>query len=69
VMPETHLRQTIETHGFGVVGMNYRLTGDGRHFEYRMMLSTLDEDKVRALSETLRADPSIVEFRIAPSGD
>lgn len=69
VMPEAALRELIGAHGFKVAGLNYRMVAEGKYFDYRMMLSTLDEGKVQSLSEAFRDTPSVVEFRIAPTGD
>jgi putative Mg2+ transporter-C (MgtC) family protein len=69
VMPEPELRELINAHGFKVASMNYRMLGEGRYFDYRMVLSTLDEGNVRLLSETLRQKPAVIEFRMAATGD
>ena len=34
-----------------------------------MVLRTLDAANARALSDKLRVDPSVLDFRIAPTGD
>jgi putative Mg2+ transporter-C (MgtC) family protein len=68
-MPEAELRRVVAQHGFSIANLNYRLTGEGKHFEYRMVLRTLNPDNLRALSETLAASPGVLEFRIAPTGD
>jgi putative Mg2+ transporter-C (MgtC) family protein len=54
---------------FSVANLNYRLVEDGRHFEYRMMLRTPDPDTIRNLSEILVRTPTVLEFRISPTGD
>ena len=68
-MPEAGLRRVVSGHGFSIANLNYRLTGDGKHFEYLMVLRTLEADNLRALSETLSALHSVIEYRIAPTGD
>jgi len=68
-MPEAELRRVVAQHGFSIANLNYRLTGEGKHFEYRMVLRTLNPDNLRALSETLAAAQGVLEFRIAPTGD
>jgi putative Mg2+ transporter-C (MgtC) family protein len=55
--------------GFSLHNLSYRLHGELGQFEYRMVLRTLDPANSRALSDKLRADPSVLEFRIAPTGD
>jgi putative Mg2+ transporter-C (MgtC) family protein len=69
VMPEAALRELVARHGFSVANLNYRLLAEGGQFEYRMVMRTLKTDNVRALSETLNADPAIVEYRISPASD
>jgi putative Mg2+ transporter-C (MgtC) family protein len=65
VMPEPDLRELIARHGCKVASLTYRLSGEGKYFEYRGVISTLDESNVRKLSETLRANESVIEFRLA----
>src|SRR5262245_17204992 len=36
-MPEGELRQLISEHAFSIANMSYRISGDGRYFEYRMV--------------------------------
>jgi putative Mg2+ transporter-C (MgtC) family protein len=68
-MPEVDVRRLISSHSFSIANMSYRLSGDGRFFEYRMIIRTSRWDNMRDLAETLREQPSIVEFRISPTGD
>jgi len=69
VIPESGLRGLVESTGFSLHNLSYRLHGDVGQFEYRMVLRTLDAANARALSDKLRLDPSVLEFRIAPTGD
>ena len=69
VMPEVDLRRLISEHGFDVANMSYRIAGQGREFEYQMVLRTLRSNNVQAFSARLAAEPSVTEFRIAPAGD
>ena len=69
VMPETRLRELVARHGFSVANLNYRLAGEGRQFEYRMVMRTLKADNMRSLAETLNADPAVNEYRISPASD
>jgi putative Mg2+ transporter-C (MgtC) family protein len=66
---EAGLRALVESTGFSLHNLSYRLLGDEDLFEYRMVLRTLDVGNARALSDKLRADPAVLEFRIAPTGD
>jgi len=69
VMPELKLRKLVNELSFSVANINYRLVGDGQHFEYRMMLRTPQPETIRHLSEVLVGLPTVLEFRISPTGD
>jgi acetolactate synthase regulatory subunit len=68
-MPEPDLRALIARHGFVVANMNYGVTGDGKTFEYQMVIHSPDRNKTRDLSEALNALPAVTAFRISPTGD
>jgi putative Mg2+ transporter-C (MgtC) family protein len=68
-LPELELRAMVEGRGFVVANMNYRVTGEGRFFEYDMIIHSPDRENTRRLSEALNALPSITGFRISPTGD
>lgn len=68
-MPEDELRRLIAEHGFDVANLSYRIAGQGRDFEYQMVLRTLHSANTQRLSARLAAEPSVTEFRIAPAGD
>ena len=65
VMPKAELRELIGTHRCKLASLTYRLASEGKYFEYRGVLSTLEESNVRELSETLRIKPAVIEFRLA----
>jgi putative Mg2+ transporter-C (MgtC) family protein len=69
VMPEAALRNLVQATGFSLHNLSYRLHGDVGQFEYRMVLRTMNAGNAQALSEKLKADPSVLEFRIAPTSD
>jgi len=69
VMPEPDLRRLISEHGFDVANMSYRIAGQGKEFEYQMVLRTLHSGNVQNFSARLASEPSVTEFRIAPAGD
>jgi putative Mg2+ transporter-C (MgtC) family protein len=68
-LPEGDLRALIERHAFVIANMNYGVTGDGKTFEYNMLIHSPDRDKTRELAEALNAIPSVMAFRISPTGD
>jgi putative Mg2+ transporter-C (MgtC) family protein len=69
VISEAALRELVGSTGFSLHNLSYRLHGDVGQFEYRMVLRTLDVHNARALAEKLKADPAVLEFRIAPTSD
>src|SRR5918996_3037908 len=68
VLSESGLRKLVESTGFSLHNLSYRLHADIGQFEYRMVLRTLDAQNARALAEKLKADSAVLEFRIAPTG-
>jgi putative Mg2+ transporter-C (MgtC) family protein len=68
-MDEGALRTLLGEIGFSVANMSYRLTSDGRIFEYSMVIRTLDTQNLNTLADRLRGEPSVMEFRISPTGD
>lgn len=69
VMPEPALRELVSQHGFSVSNLNYRVIGEGRQFEYRMVMRTLNPKNIRALSEALNDNAGVLEYRISPTSD
>ena len=68
-LPEDELRSIVQRHGFVVANMNYGLVGDGKVFEYDMVIHTPLRSNTKSLSDAFAAMASVVEFRIAPTGD
>jgi putative Mg2+ transporter-C (MgtC) family protein len=68
-LPEADLRSMIERYGFIVANMNYGITGEGKTFEYQMVIHSPDRDKTRELSAALNALSTVTAFRISPTGD
>jgi putative Mg2+ transporter-C (MgtC) family protein len=69
VMPEETLRDLLEKHGCTITGLTYRLTDDGKMFEYRMIIQTKDEANFTRLARSLSALPPVREFHLSPSAD
>jgi putative Mg2+ transporter-C (MgtC) family protein len=69
VLPEGDLRALITGLGFSVANLSYRLVEGGRFFEYRMVIRTRQAGNTARLATALSRLPSVVEFRIAPTGD
>ena len=68
-LSEPRLRELVASTGFALHNLSYRLHGDVGQFEYRMVLRTMDVGNATALSEKLKSDPNVLEFRLAPTGD
>jgi putative Mg2+ transporter-C (MgtC) family protein len=68
-MDEDALRALVAAHGISIANLNYRLREEGKQFEYRMVLRTLDNKNLRALSTELSALDSVKAFQITPSND
>lgn len=66
VLGEDEMRQMIAEHGFTITKMGYGLDEDGRSFEYRMLIATLDENNVGRLARSLRQREDVIEYSLAP---
>jgi putative Mg2+ transporter-C (MgtC) family protein len=66
---EDALRALVKGHGFSLHNLSYRLHSDAAQMEYRMVLRTMDAGNARALAEKLKGDPTVLDFRIAPTSD
>jgi putative Mg2+ transporter-C (MgtC) family protein len=69
ILPEAEVRKLIAAEGFSIANMSYRLRDEGRVFEYRMTIQTLDPENAKRLAERLRARTDVLEFSISPTGD
>jgi len=69
ILPEAQVRELISAEGFSVANMSYRLRDEGRVFEYRMTIQTIDPENAKRLAERLRARTDVLEFSISPTGD
>jgi putative Mg2+ transporter-C (MgtC) family protein len=69
VMAEDELRTFFTDRGFAIINLSYRLIDGGDIFEYRMVLRTLNDDRLTRLAADLRGLQGVVEFRLAPRGD
>jgi putative Mg2+ transporter-C (MgtC) family protein len=68
-MTERQLRELVESHGFSIANFSYRLDGEGRIRRHSMTIRSVERASAGRLSETLEANPAVMEFRIAPTGD
>lgn len=68
IMSEDEVRHLLARWGFELHQVDYHMSGSGV-FEYTMVVSAIDGSRMPKLSEQLRTMPSILEFRISPTGD
>ncbi len=68
-MEEPALRKMVADHGFSVANLSYRLDRGADFYEYRMIIRTIDMENQSRLSAMLSRLDSVLEFRIAPTGD
>jgi putative Mg2+ transporter-C (MgtC) family protein len=69
VLPEETVRDLLGRHDFKITAMAYRMTDEGRTFEYRMTIRTRDPKNFTRLAKSLEALPPVREFHISPAGD
>lgn len=68
-MEEEEIRSMLDSHGFTIANISYRVSDSGADFEYRMVIRTSIKGKFTTLARHLRAHPGIKTFRISPTGD
>jgi len=67
-MSERQLRELVESHGFSIANFTYRREPEGV-MRHSMVIRSADRSGAGRLSVTLDKVDSVVEFRIAPTGD
>jgi putative Mg2+ transporter-C (MgtC) family protein len=68
-MTEEAIRALLEQHGFSVANLSHRLDGELRVRRYGMVLRTRSKNNASRLADSLEAMDTVLEFRIAPTGD
>jgi putative Mg2+ transporter-C (MgtC) family protein len=66
---ERQLRALVESHAFSIANFSYRLEGEGRVRHHSMVIRSSDRSSAGRLAETLDHTETVLEFRIAPTGD
>jgi len=69
VLPERQIRDLLEHMGFHVLKVGYYQEDDGKYFEYRMVIRTVDLAGFQRLAQALRHKPEVKSFQIAPLAD
>ncbi len=68
-MVEAEIRALMAEQGFTIANLSWRLEGNAREMEYRMMLRTRDAANLSRLAVLLEGMPRVAEFRLSPTGD
>jgi putative Mg2+ transporter-C (MgtC) family protein len=68
-MSEDRFRELVRAHGFALTELAYQLHREPPLLEYRTVIWSSSSGGVRALEQSLLAEPSVVRFRLAPSRD
>jgi putative Mg2+ transporter-C (MgtC) family protein len=68
-MTKEALRELVVRHGFSIANFSYRLDGEGRVRRHSMVIRSRDRTSAERLNDTLESTESVLEFRIAPTGD
>ena len=68
VVSEPALRDIGRELGFSIANLTFMLTDEGRSFEYRMGIKTLNTQVLKTLSDRLQSETSVIEFSITPVG-
>ena len=68
-MDEQRFRELVRGHGFRLRDLSYQLHRESQILDYRTVIWSSRSVGVRALEQSLLAEPSVVRFRLAPSRD
>jgi putative Mg2+ transporter-C (MgtC) family protein len=66
---EAALHKLVGEHGFSIANFSYRMDADGRIRRHSMVIRSSDKASAGRLSDTLQNTETVLEFRIAPTGD
>jgi putative Mg2+ transporter-C (MgtC) family protein len=68
-LSEEAMRDLIQRHQFSIANFSYRLDAEGRVLRHSMTLRSTDRSAASRLAHTLKGNPTVIEFRISPTGD
>jgi putative Mg2+ transporter-C (MgtC) family protein len=68
-LSEAELRELVANHGFSLHNMSFRLHREVGELEYRTVLRTMRWSNLEKLSNALRLDAKVLEYRIAPASE
>jgi putative Mg2+ transporter-C (MgtC) family protein len=68
-LSEDAMRELIERHKFSIANFSYRLDAEARVLRHSMTLRSTDRGAASRLAHSLKENPTVIEFRISPTGD
>jgi putative Mg2+ transporter-C (MgtC) family protein len=68
-LSEDDMRALIKEHKFSIANFSYRLETEGRVLRHSMTLQTTDRAAAGRLANTLKTNPTVLEFKLSPTGD
>jgi len=68
-LSESDMRALIKQHAFSIATFSYRLETEGRVLRHSMTLQTTDRTSASRLAHTLKENPTVLEFKLSPTGD
>jgi putative Mg2+ transporter-C (MgtC) family protein len=68
-LSEDDMRALIKEHKFSIANFSYRLETEGRVLRHSMTLQTTDRAAAGRLANTLKGNPTVLEFKLSPTGD
>jgi putative Mg2+ transporter-C (MgtC) family protein len=68
-LSEEDMRALIKRHDFSIANFTYRLEAEGRVLRHSMTLQTTNRTAAKRLATTLKDSPTVLEFRLSPTGD
>jgi len=68
-LDEAALHKLVAEHGFSIANFSYRMDAEGRIRRHSMVIRSSDKASAGRLSKTLENTETVLEFRIAPTGD
>jgi putative Mg2+ transporter-C (MgtC) family protein len=68
-LSEEEMRALIHNHKFSIANFSYRLETEGRVLRHNMTLKTTDRGAASRLASDLKENPTVLEFKLSPTGD
>lgn len=69
IMSQDELERILAELGFTIHQVDYRQTGSGAMFEYKMVVSTFALKNFKALAGTLAGLPNVLDFHVSPTAE